>query len=96
MQCVCDFIETQAQQKPYLQTKDLHTSIVAAFQTLLVWVLDHPHLLAHEVYLTELACLYLSLSLSMTLTDFCFHFKFRVVLLQYCVLLSLVFLVVSL
>lgn len=49
VQWVCEFIEAQAQEKPYLQTKSLHTSIVAAFKTLMVWVMEHPHLLAHEV-----------------------------------------------
>ena len=51
VQWVCEFIETQAQEKPYFQTKSLHTSIVAAFKTLLVWVMEHPYLLAHQVRL---------------------------------------------
>ena len=46
---ICEFIETQSHQRPHLQTKSLHTSIVAAFTTLLVWITEHPHLLAHEV-----------------------------------------------
>ena len=50
VQWVCDFIETQAHQKPHLQTKNLHTSIVAAFRTLLIWIMEHTHLLAHEVH----------------------------------------------
>ena len=49
VQWVCEFIESQSQQKPFLQTKSLHTSIVAGFITLIIWIMEHPHLLAHEV-----------------------------------------------
>lgn len=49
VQWVCDFIEKQSQLKTYLHTKSLHTSIVAGFTTLIVWIMEHPHLMAHEV-----------------------------------------------
>ena len=43
---LCDFIVTQCSRPPPAHSKDLHSSIVAAFQTLVIWLVHHPYLLA--------------------------------------------------
>merc|ERR1719394_305040 len=42
---LCDFIVTQCSRPPQAHSKDLHSSIVAAFQTLVTWLVHHPYLL---------------------------------------------------
>ena len=42
---LCDFIVTQCSRPPQAHSKDLHSSIVAAFQTLITWLVHHPYLL---------------------------------------------------
>merc|ERR1719219_1562618 len=42
---LCDFIVTQSSRPPPAHSKDLHSSIVAAFQTLVTWLVHHPYLL---------------------------------------------------
>jgi hypothetical protein len=42
---VCDYIVAQCSRPPPAHSRDLHSSIVAAFQTCLAWLLHHPYLL---------------------------------------------------
>ena len=42
---LCDFIVTQCSRPPQAHSKDLHSSIVAAFQSLVTWLVHHPYLL---------------------------------------------------
>ena len=42
---LCDFIVTQCSRPPQAHSKDLHSSIVAAFNTLITWLVYHPYLL---------------------------------------------------
>ena len=42
---LCDFIVTQCSRPPQAHSKDLHSSIVAAFQCLVTWLVHHPYLL---------------------------------------------------
>jgi hypothetical protein len=42
---LCDYIVTQISRPPTAHSKDLHSTIVAAFKTLKLWLLGHPHLL---------------------------------------------------
>lgn len=46
---VCDFIQHQAMKDRPQHNKDLHTSIVAALNTLLRWINAHPYLLGYKV-----------------------------------------------
>ena len=46
---VCDYIQHQAEKDHLKHSKDLHTSIVAAFSCLLNWVTLHPYLLGNKV-----------------------------------------------
>ena len=41
----CDYIVTQCSRPPPAHSKDLHSSIVAAFRCLQTWLLAHPYLL---------------------------------------------------
>ena len=45
---LCDFIVTQCSRPPQAHSKDLHSSIVAAFQTLVTWLVHHPYLLSDK------------------------------------------------
>ena len=49
MHLVSEYIQAQAMQDLPKHSRDLHTSIVAAFTTLLVWVQAHPYLLGSKV-----------------------------------------------
>lgn len=42
---VCDYIVSQCSRPPPAHSKDLHSTIVAAFQCCAVWLLEHPYLL---------------------------------------------------
>ncbi|XP_071742899.1 ral GTPase-activating protein subunit beta isoform X29 [Lepeophtheirus salmonis] len=42
---ICDYIVTQCSRPPPAHSKDLHSSIVAAFHCCKVWLLHHPYLL---------------------------------------------------
>ena len=42
---LCDYIVTQCSRPPPAHSKDLHSSIVAAFQALVTWLVHHPYLL---------------------------------------------------
>ena len=42
---VCDFIAAQCSRPPPAHSRDLHSSIVAAFQTSTTWLVHHPYLL---------------------------------------------------
>lgn len=46
---ICDYIQHQAEKDHLQHSKDLHTSIVAAFTCLLTWVTLHPYLLGDKV-----------------------------------------------
>lgn len=46
---ICDYIQYQAEKDHLQHSKDLHTSIVAAFTCLLTWVTLHPYLLGDKV-----------------------------------------------
>ena len=46
---VCEYIHRRAEKDKILHSKDLHTSIVAAFSCLLSWVTLHPYLLGDKV-----------------------------------------------
>lgn len=46
---VCNFIQHQAMKDRPQHNKDLHTSIVAALNTLLRWINAHPYLLGYKV-----------------------------------------------
>ena len=49
MLSVCKFIQYQAMKDRPQHNKDLHTSIVAALRTLLMWINAHPYLLGNKV-----------------------------------------------
>lgn len=42
---LCDYIVAQCSKPPPAHSKDLHSTIVAAFQCCAVWLLEHPYLL---------------------------------------------------
>lgn len=42
---ICDFIIAQCSRPPPAHSKDLHSSIVAAFHCCKTWLLHHPYLL---------------------------------------------------
>ena len=50
---VCEYIHRRAEKDKILHSKDLHTSIVAAFSCLLSWVTLHPYLLGDKVQGTD-------------------------------------------
>ena len=80
---VCEFIETQGLQKPHMHSKDLHTSIVAAFRTLLVWIMEHPHLLVNEVIKFTLSLSFLYSSFPSFLFLHLFSLSFLCVFLSF-------------
>jgi len=45
---LCDYIVTQCSRPPPAHSKDLHSSIVAAFQTCVTWLVHHPYLLGDK------------------------------------------------
>ena len=45
MKWVCDYIVAQCSRPPPAHSRDLHSSIVAAFQTCTTWLVHHPYLL---------------------------------------------------
>ncbi len=47
---LCDYIKMQATKEQLHHSKDLHTMIVAAFNTILVWIKERPSLLASKVW----------------------------------------------
>ena len=49
MHLVSEYIQVQAMKDVPRHSRDLHTSIVAAFSTLLVWVQAHPYLMGNKV-----------------------------------------------
>ncbi|XP_065158063.1 ral GTPase-activating protein subunit beta isoform X3 [Atheta coriaria] len=50
---ICDYIVQQCSRPPQAHSKDLHSTIVAAFQCCLVWLLEHPYLLHDKECLTR-------------------------------------------
>ena len=48
MKWLCDYIVTQCSRPPPAHSKDLHSSIVAAFQTCITWLVHHPYLLGDK------------------------------------------------
>lgn len=53
VQWVCEYIQYQSLKAHPQHSRDLHTSIVAAFFTLLVWLMFHPYLLGNKVLLSS-------------------------------------------
>ncbi|XP_047737392.1 ral GTPase-activating protein subunit beta [Hyalella azteca] len=51
---LCDYIVYQCSRPPPAHSKDLHSTIVAAFQTCSVWLLSHPSLLLDQDCLATL------------------------------------------
>ncbi|CAG9856330.1 unnamed protein product [Phyllotreta striolata] len=49
---LCDYIVSQCSKPPPAHSKDLHSTIVAAFQCCCVWLLEHPYLLRDKDCLT--------------------------------------------
>ncbi|XP_056640565.1 ral GTPase-activating protein subunit beta isoform X3 [Diorhabda sublineata] len=49
---LCDYIISQCSRPPQAHSKDLHSTIVAAFQCCSVWLLEHPYLLRDKDCLT--------------------------------------------
>lgn len=49
---LCDYITFQCSRPPPSHSKDLHSTIVAAFQCCSVWLLEHPYLLRDKECLT--------------------------------------------
>ncbi|XP_008192865.2 ral GTPase-activating protein subunit beta isoform X8 [Tribolium castaneum] len=49
---LCDYIVSQCSRPPPAHSKDLHSTIVAAFQCCSVWLLEHPYLLRDKDCLT--------------------------------------------
>lgn len=45
---ICDYISYQCSRPPPAHSKDLHSTIVAAFQCLSVWLIQHPYLLQQD------------------------------------------------
>lgn len=45
---ICDFIVYQCSRPPPSHSKDLHSSIVAAYQCVTTWLLEHPNLLQEK------------------------------------------------
>jgi len=45
---LCDYIVTQCSRPPQAHSKDLHSSIVAAFQACVTWLVHHPYLLGDK------------------------------------------------
>ena len=45
MKWICDYIVTQCTRPPPAHSKDLHSSIVAAFKCLKIWLIHHSYLL---------------------------------------------------
>ncbi|KAK9501298.1 hypothetical protein O3M35_012037 [Rhynocoris fuscipes] len=48
MKWVCDYIVYQCWRPPQAHSKDLHSSVVAAFTTVSVWIMAHPQLLQNR------------------------------------------------
>jgi len=46
---LCDYIKMQATKEQLHHSKDLHTMIVAAFNTILIWAKERPSLLSSKV-----------------------------------------------
>lgn len=59
MLLVCSFIQHQAMKDRPQHNKDLHTSIVAALNTLLRWINAHPYLLGYKVAHTSFICVHM-------------------------------------
>lgn len=49
---ICDYICYQCSRPPPSHSKDLHSTIVAAFQCLAIWLIQHPYLLQDKDSLT--------------------------------------------
>lgn len=49
---ICDYIFYQCQRPPQAHSKDLHSTIVAAFQCTSAWLMQHPYLLQDKDCLT--------------------------------------------
>ena len=46
---VCDYIKHQSSREHPQHNRDLHTTIVAAFSTILTWINAHPYLMGTKV-----------------------------------------------
>lgn len=54
---LCDYIVSQCSRPPPAHSKDLHSTIVAAFQCCSVWLLEHPYLLQDKECLNTVSFL---------------------------------------
>lgn len=52
MKWICDYICYQCSRPPPAHSKDLHSTIVAAFQCVSAWLMQHPYLLQDKECLT--------------------------------------------
>lgn len=52
---LCDYIVSQCSRPPPAHSKDLHSTIVAAFHCCSVWLLEHPYLLKDKDCLTTVS-----------------------------------------
>ena len=50
---VCDYIKHQSSREHPQHNRDLHTTIVAAFSTILTWINAHPYLMGTKVCLLD-------------------------------------------
>lgn len=52
--CICDYIVNQCSRPPPHHSKDMHSTLVAAYQCLVTWYTEHPYLLKDNAYLNNL------------------------------------------
>lgn len=52
---ICGYIVYQCSRPAPLQSRDLHSMIVAAFQFLCVWLTEHPDMLDEKVHHSEMS-----------------------------------------
>lgn len=55
---ICGYIVYQCSRPAPLQSRDLHSMIVAAFQFLCVWITEHPDMLDEKVCSTSQLCFF--------------------------------------
>lgn len=70
---LCDYIVSQCSRPPPSHSKDLHSTIVAAFQCCSVWLLEHPYLLKDKDCLTTVSRHLTLLKATTILFWFCFE-----------------------
>lgn len=52
--CICDYIVNQCSKPPPLHSKDMHSTLVAAYQSLAIWFQENPYLLKDNTCLNTL------------------------------------------